>query len=60
MYSIDGLAKLPGLATGRPPQLRQIGIHVNGGLFGQATIRMGGDVVLGAPHRPSVEGRLDA
>ena len=32
LYSIVGLAELPCHETGRPPQLRQIGLHVKGGI----------------------------
>jgi hypothetical protein len=59
-YSSEGLAGLPGLETGRPAQFRQIGIHVNGGLFSEATIRVGSEEALDAPQHPPVEGRLGA
>jgi hypothetical protein len=55
LYSIHSLAELPGLETRLSAQDRQVGIHISGALIGQTTIRVGGDILLGTDHHPSVE-----
>ncbi len=58
LYSIHSLVELPSFETSFPAQVRQVGIHISGGLIGQKTIRVGGDVLLGTDDHPTVEWRL--